>query len=41
VNKQVKLTYKKGSVNDCQSADPCGKTRIENLVVKMQPVLQK
>jgi hypothetical protein len=41
VNKQVKLTYKKGNVNDCQSADPCGKTRVENLIVKMQPVAQK
>ena len=38
LNKQVKLTYKKGNVNDCQSADPCGKTRVENLIVKMQPV---
>jgi hypothetical protein len=41
VNKWVKLTYKKSKVNDCQSADPCGKTRVENLVVKMQPVAQK
>jgi hypothetical protein len=36
LNKQVKLTYKRGEVNDCQSAQPCGKTRTENLVVKMQ-----
>ena len=41
VNKQVKVTYKKDNVNDCQSAEPCGKTRVENLIVKMQPVLQK
>jgi hypothetical protein len=41
INKRVKLTYKKSKVNDCQSADPCGKTRVENLVVKMQPLLQK
>jgi hypothetical protein len=41
VNKQVKLTYKMGNVNDCQSADPCGKTRVENLVVKMQLVRHK
>ena len=26
VNKQVKVTYKKDNVNDCQSAEPCGKT---------------
>ena len=41
VNKQVKVTYQKGNINDCKSADPCGKTRVENLIVKMQPVLQK
>jgi hypothetical protein len=41
LNKQVKLTYKQGNVNDCQSADPCGKTRVENLVVKMQLVTKK
>ena len=41
VNKQVKVTYKKGNINDCQSAEPCGKTRVKNLIVKMQPVLQK
>ena len=41
VNKQVKVTYKKDNVNDCQSAEPCGKTRVENLIVKMQPFLQK
>jgi hypothetical protein len=38
VNKQVNLIYKKGKVNDCQSAEPCGKSRIENLIVKMQAV---
>ena len=41
VNKQVKVIYRKDNVNDCQSAEPCGKTRVENLIVKMQPVLQK
>ena len=41
IDKQVKVTYKKDNVNDCQSAEPCGKTRVENLIVKMQPVLQK
>jgi hypothetical protein len=41
LNKQVKLTYKQGNVNDCQSADPCGKTRVENLVVKIKLVSKK
>ena len=36
LNQQVQLTYKRSKVNDCQSNEPCGKTRIENLVVKMK-----
>ena len=36
LNKKVKLTYKRSKVNDCQSNEPCGKTRIENLIVKMR-----
>jgi hypothetical protein len=36
LNKRVQLTYKRGKVNDCQSAEPCGKTRVENLIVKMK-----
>jgi hypothetical protein len=36
LNKRVQLTYKLGNVNDCQSAEPCGKTRVENLIVKMK-----
>ena len=36
INKRVELTYKARKVNDCQSNEPCGKTRIENLIVKMK-----
>jgi hypothetical protein len=36
LNKRVQLTYKRSNVNDCQSAEPCGKTRVENLIVKMK-----
>ncbi len=36
LNKQVQLTYKPTKVNDCQSAEPCGKTKIENAIVKMK-----
>lgn len=36
LNKKVKLTYKRSKVNDCQSNEPCSKTRIENLIVKMR-----
>jgi tRNA-binding EMAP/Myf-like protein len=36
INQRVELTYKARKVNDCQSNEPCGKTRIENLIVKMK-----
>ncbi len=38
VNKQVQLTYKKIKVSDCQSAEPCGKSKLENAIVKMRLV---
>ncbi len=41
IDKQVKLTYKRSKVNDCQSASPCGKTRTEDLIVKMKLVNKK
>jgi hypothetical protein len=36
LNQQVKLTYQPTKVSDCQSAEPCGKTKIENAIVKMK-----
>jgi small-conductance mechanosensitive channel len=36
LNKKVRLTYEEGSVNDCQSAEPCGKSRIEILITKAE-----
>lgn len=36
LNKKVRLSYKKVSVNDCQSAEPCGKSRLETLITKME-----
>jgi hypothetical protein len=36
LNRKVKLTYKRIKIDDCQSSEPCGKTRIENLIVKMK-----
>lgn len=41
LNKQVQLTYKRTKVNDCPSNEPCGKTRLENLIVKMKLAPQK
>lgn len=38
LNRKVRLSYKKVRVNDCQSAEPCGKTRQETLITKMQVV---
>ena len=36
LNQQVQLTYKRTKVNDCQSSEPCGKTKLKNLIVKMK-----
>jgi hypothetical protein len=38
LNKQVRLTYKKIKVGDCQSAEPCGKSKLKNAIVKMRLV---
>jgi hypothetical protein len=36
LNKRVRFTYKKMPISDCQSAELCGKTRMETIVVRMQ-----
>jgi hypothetical protein len=41
LNRSVQLTYKRMKVNDCQSNEPCGKTRMENLIVKMKVLPKK
>ncbi|MUG95714.1 hypothetical protein F7734_26505 [Scytonema sp. UIC 10036] len=38
LNKKVRLTYGNARINDCQSIEPCGKTRIETIVTKMEIV---
>jgi hypothetical protein len=38
VNKKVRAVYEIQSVNDCESAEPCGKTRKESIITKMQVV---
>ncbi len=38
LNKKVNLVYEKVRVNDCQSAEPCGKTRLQTLIVQMKLV---
>lgn len=36
LNRRVRLTYERAKVSDCESAEPCGKTRWENLVVRLK-----
>jgi len=36
LNKKVSLVYRIESVSDCQSAEPCGKTKKESLITKME-----
>lgn len=38
LNKKVRVTYTVESVNDCQSAEPCGKTRKQLIITKMEVV---
>lgn len=36
LNRRVRITYARVKVNDCQSAEPCGKTRWETLAVLLK-----
>lgn len=36
LNKKVRVSYELVSINDCQSAEPCGKTRKESIITKME-----
>ncbi|AUT03356.1 hypothetical protein CLI64_24690 [Nostoc sp. CENA543] len=36
LNQKVRATYEVVKVNDCQSVEPCGKTRDESLITKME-----
>ncbi|MBD2578239.1 hypothetical protein [Oscillatoria sp. FACHB-1406] len=38
LNKKARLTYQETRVNDCQSNEPCGKTRLENLISEVKIV---
>ncbi|MFM7363934.1 MAG: hypothetical protein ACKO11_05410 [Cuspidothrix sp.] len=38
IDKKVRLVYETQSVNDCQSAEPCGKTRQESIITKMEVI---
>lgn len=40
LNRKLRLVYGIRSVNDCQSEEPCGKTRRTNLVIRLDAVGQ-
>lgn len=41
LSKKVSLSYGIRSVNDCQSAEPCGKSKKESLIIKMEILPEK
>jgi hypothetical protein len=36
LNRRVQITYQRVKVSDCQSAEPCGKTRWETIAVRLK-----
>lgn len=38
LDKKVNLTYELANINDCQSNEPCGKTRQEFIIIKMDSI---
>lgn len=38
IGQRVRLSYEDVSVNDCESAEPCGKSRLETLIMGMQVI---
>ncbi len=40
LNNKVRLSYEEASVSDCESAEPCGKSKIELLISKIE-ILEK
>ncbi|MBD2568965.1 hypothetical protein [Anabaena lutea] len=41
LNKKVRASYQIKSVSDCQSAEPCGKTRKESIITNMEVLDEK
>ncbi|WP_071189127.1 hypothetical protein [Trichormus sp. NMC-1] len=41
LNKKVRASYQIESVSDCQSIEPCGKTRKESIITKMEVLDEK
>jgi len=40
LNQKVRVSYELVSINDCRSAEPCGKTRKESIITKMEIIKQ-
>lgn len=40
LNKKVRASYTIESVSDCESAEPCGKTKKESIITKMEVLSQ-
>ena len=40
LNKTVRLSYQQENFNDCQSAEPCGQTRLETAITEMTLIAQ-
>ena len=38
LNQKVRVTYNQVNINDCQSAEPCGKTRKAWLITKLEAI---
>ncbi|MBD2775727.1 hypothetical protein [Iningainema tapete] len=38
LNNRVRLSYEQGRINDCQSAEPCGKSKQVTLITRMQVI---
>ncbi|HYW20153.1 MAG TPA: hypothetical protein VE956_12735 [Nodularia sp. (in: cyanobacteria)] len=41
LNKKVRVSYKIASLNDCQSIEPCGKSRQESIISQMEILAEK
>ncbi|MFQ4145430.1 hypothetical protein [Chlorogloeopsis sp. ULAP02] len=41
LNQKVRIYYEIASVSDCQSAEPCGKSRQESIITKMEIIGKK
>lgn len=41
LNQKVRVSYERVSINDCQSAEPCGRTRQESIITRMELIRDK